>query len=256
MPQPSEHQGDFAAALRLADLEVPADIAADRSGKAEKRFNIYRNNVAVAEVDTLQATFGVVSQLVGEEFFRATARLYATENPPTSPLLFRYGASFPDFLENFPPAQKVPYLGDVARIEWARLQAYHAADATPIGIEALSGFAEDVVGDCRLRLHPSVNILQSEHAAFSIWAATSGLISSDGIDPKHAEETMIVRPALAVDTICLPPGGYAFIASLHTHQSLADAAETAAKVEPGFDLANHLGGLFSAGAVVEILAPS
>ena len=127
--------GALARALDDPDLPPPGAIGARQA----RRFDIHRNNVARGIVETLRASFPVVERLVGEAFFAALARAYHAAAPPSSPLLFRYGAGFAAFIDGFPPARPVPYLGDVARLEWLRLQAYHAADAAPAGLDALSG---------------------------------------------------------------------------------------------------------------------
>src|SRR3546814_5903028 len=68
------------------------------------------------------------SRIVGDEIFRAMARVYVASAPPHSPIMLDYGASFPDFIERFEPATTLPYLADVARIERAWIEAYHAAE--------------------------------------------------------------------------------------------------------------------------------
>ena len=66
------------------------------------------------------------------------ARFHVRATPPTSPLLFEYGRDFPAFIEAYEYAQAMPWLADVARIERAWLDAYHAADAAPISAETLA----------------------------------------------------------------------------------------------------------------------
>ena len=100
-----ELQQDFAAAParrrgRIAGRRLRASPAACRT----RRFGVYRNNVYSSLIDVLQARFPVVSRLVGEEFFRAMARVYVEQEPPRSAVLLRYGASFPDFVASFAPA--------------------------------------------------------------------------------------------------------------------------------------------------------
>ena len=124
----AETQDDFSDALRKPEHKAPDVLAACNAGSPSRRFDIYRNNVVVGMIEGLRSTFPAIERLVGEAFFKATAKAYLGHEPPTSPLLFRYGKTFGDFLDGFPPAAPVPYLGDVARLEWARLDAYHAAD--------------------------------------------------------------------------------------------------------------------------------
>ncbi len=74
-----------------------------------------------------------IERLVGEDFFKGAASLFigASSSHPR-PVLIEYGEAFPAFLESFEPARGLPYLADVARLEWLRHAAYHAADRVPL----------------------------------------------------------------------------------------------------------------------------
>jgi hypothetical protein len=89
-------QAEFARSLLKADLPPPSVIRSSDGADPERRFAVYRNNVVVGLVRALEARFPVVLRLVGEEFFRAMAQVYVTHDPPRSPILFRYGSTFPD----------------------------------------------------------------------------------------------------------------------------------------------------------------
>lgn len=253
MPPLADSQADFAAALRDPRHLAPADIRKPSGGAQTRRFDVYRNNVAVSLIEALLATFPAVARLVGDEFFRAAARIYIAEEPPRSPLLFRYGKTFPDFLETFPPAATVPYLGDVARLEWARLQAYHAADIAPVGIEALGALPPDTVGAARFEFHPSLGLIRSRYPVVSLWSRSTQRGSDIDVDMARGEDALIVRPALDVDTRILPDGGGAFLEHLIAGETLETAASGAADQHPDFDLSHHLAGLFQTGAVTAVI---
>ena len=134
----NQREGAFAKALLDQDAGVPDALKGrDGSGPA-RRFAVYRNNVYASLIDALAGRFPATVKLVGDEFFRAMAREYVEKTPPRSAVLLRYGGDFPDFIGAFPPAAAVPYLADVARLEWVWHEAYHAADAEPLSQEALS----------------------------------------------------------------------------------------------------------------------
>ena len=69
------------------------------------------------------------------------------------------GAHLADFLPAFPPAQSLPYLPDVARLEWLAHQAHYAADHAPLDVTALAGSREDDYARLALTLHPAVAVL-------------------------------------------------------------------------------------------------
>ncbi|MFA7290739.1 MAG: DNA-binding domain-containing protein, partial [Rhodocyclaceae bacterium] len=127
----------FAAALLDPAQPAPAGLITWNGSDPAQRFGIYRNNVMVSLIEALADTFPVVQTLVGEEFFRAMAREFVRVSPPVSPVLAYYGDEFPAFVEHFPPAASLPYLADVARLEYARVLAFHAADSVPLATETL-----------------------------------------------------------------------------------------------------------------------
>ena len=248
----SDTQAEFVASLRNPGLPPPASLSRPGGTSPNKRFDVYRNNVVASLIEALRASFPVVERLVGEEFFKATARAYIDHEPPKSPLLFLYGRTLGDFVEGFPPAASVPYLGDIARLEWARLSAYHAADRTPVTIDRLAQVPPEQLGDVAFQLHPSLALLSSRWPVFSIWAASSGLGSEDEVEMDRGEELAVIRPAFEIDTRRLPSGGYDFIHALQGGATLGQAAELAVTTTDGFELAQHLEGLFHLGAVTGI----
>jgi len=251
-------QAEFIEALKRPDAPVPDAIGRKSGEPVKRRFDVYRNNVVVGMTEALRATFPAVDKLVGAEFFAASARIYIDQHPPRSPLLFRYGENFGDFLDGFPPAASTPYLGDVARLEWARLEAYHARDCEPLAIDALSQFlvagdggASDV-GSLRMTLHPSLALIGSRWPVVALWAASTGAGSSADVDMERAERALVIRPSRTVETRVLPLGSFTFITTLCNGETLQQAATAAESADAAFDLTEHLKGLFAVGAVSAI----
>lgn len=256
MPRLADLQAGFAAALTDPALPAPPEVLRQVKLPQSRRFDVYRNNMMVSLIEALETTFPVVRRLVGADFFKAAAKTHIRRAPPRSPVLLLYGEGFGDFLDGFPPAAGVPYLGDVARLEWARVKAYHAADAAPLGIDRLAGLPQDTLPDLRFTLHPSLSLIASRYPLASLWAATGGADPAAEVDMKRGEAVAVLRPALSVDVRLLPPGGHGFMARLAAGATLGEAAEVAAGSCADFDLAEHLQGLFQLGAVTAIHAPA
>jgi hypothetical protein len=113
-------QGDFSQALLDADSPIPIGLTTWNGSDPAGRFAVYRNNVFASLIDALADTYPVMLALVGNEFFRAMAKVFVQTNPPRSRVLACYGSGFADFVEDFYPARSLPYLADVARLEIAR----------------------------------------------------------------------------------------------------------------------------------------
>jgi len=235
-------------AWALADPSRPAPAATRRRDgqPVERRFAVYRNNVAVALIGALEGRYPVVRRLVGDDFFRGMAGAYVAAEKPRSPILIDYGATFADFVAGFPPAAEIAYLADVARLENAWVEAYHAAEADPLGLDALAAIAPEALATLRLRPHPAARLLRFAHPAASIWAASQGDSAPRPPEIWAAEAALVTRPDADVFVRVLPPGGDAFAAALFSGASLGEAAERFAA--DGFDPSDHLIGLIEAGA--------
>jgi hypothetical protein len=189
------------------------------------------------------------SQRIGDEFFRAMARAYVADHPPRSPILLDYGAGFPDFIAAFEAAAPLPYLADVARIERAWMEAYHAAEAEPLSASSLARVPVERVSDLRLELHPTVRIVRSRYPALTIWRMNIADGEPSPVDfNAGSEDALVLRPAVEVEVHAMPCGGAEFVTALAAGGSLGEAMRSALVAAPGFDLATHLAALIGAGA--------
>ena len=163
-------QATLTAALLDPGLPCPPGLLAWNGSDPTPRLAVYRNNVIGSLVDALADTFPVVQELVGVEFFRAMAAVFVRQSPPRTRLLVQYGQGLPGFIEAFEPARSLPYLADMARLEFARVQAYHAADAPAATSEAVAQAlaSGERMGELRLSCHPSVAVIRSPCAVVSL----------------------------------------------------------------------------------------
>lgn len=245
-------QAEFAAALLDPDAGVPPSIAGPGGRPAPRRFAVYRNNVIAGLMNALGSSYPAIRRIVGEEFFRAMARRYVLAEPPRSPVLMDYGASFADFIAVFGPASSLPYLPDVARIERAWREAYHAADAAPLAAEAMALIPTEKLGEATFGLHPSLRVIRSSYPALRIWRMNATDEPVAPVDLSIPEDTMIVRPEADVDVRLMPPGGAVFVLALAAGEPLAAAADAAIDADAAFDLSGNIAGLVSAGVLVAI----
>ena len=248
MRSPAEVQAAFAAALR-APAGAPAGIVDPRGRPAPRRFAVYRNNVVVGLTKVVVDSFPAVGRIVGADFLRIMARTFVLAQPPRSPVLLDYGADFPRFIESFEPARPLPYLPDVARIERAWREAYHAAEADPLDPAALAGIASDALAAVRFSLHPSVRLVRSSFPALTVWRMNVGDGPVTPVDFSVAEDALIVRPDAEVEVRVVPPGGAEFVAALGRGETLGAAAARGLSADPRFDLAGNIAGLVAAGAL-------
>lgn len=248
-PQNTVDQTAFLTAVLDPAAAVPDGLIGPNGTPAQKRFAVYRNNVAVSLTEALRAAFPVILRIVGEEFFDAMAGVYLRAHPPQSPLMMFYGAQMPDFLMGFEPVATLPYLPDVARLELAMRTSYHAADAPPILPDALQSLAPDALMSAHLSLAPSVRILRSEWPLYAIYRANTEA-DAPAVTP-GAQDVLLTRAEFDPRLSLLPAGGADFIEALAKGATFGAAFEVASST-PNFDLSPVLGALLTGAAITQI----
>ena len=218
----------------------------------DRRFGIYRNNTTASLIGVLIAGFPVTARLVGERFFRHAARVYVQANPPMAPQLLAYGGDFADFLAAFEPARSLPYLPDVARLEWLRQESYFSADAVSLSATSLQAIPADAYADLAFVLHPAARLLSSRFPISRIWDANQPQHETvDRVDLSlGGERLLIVRPRHAVVTQRVSAGDFALVTAFAEGASLSQAAGNALAAEPAFDLQAALAGHLQHGTFI------
>jgi hypothetical protein len=164
-------QAHFAVALLEPDIDIAPLVAPEFVAQAQSRFAIHRNNTVAGLIAALARGFPAIQRLLGDDYFAAFAAEFVRAHPPTGPVLLEWGEALPGFIQTFAPLAEHPYLGDVARLEWARRCAWHAADTEPLTATALRALSAKAVGELRPGLHPSVQRLHSPHPVLALWRA-------------------------------------------------------------------------------------
>ncbi len=245
----SVSQTTFHTALLDASQPVPDGLLDAKAHPAGRRFSVYRNNVAVSLTEAMHQAFPVITKLLGPQNMDGLAGIFLRQHPPSSPLMMFYGEEFPAFLEGMPQLSHLGYLPDVARLELALRQAYHAADSQPIDPDALALSPEDLM-QARLTLAPATQILRSDWPVHAIW-----LFNSQENAPKPeagAQDILITRPEYDPAPHLLPTGGAAWIARIQAGQTIGEAFEATAAETPDFDLGTTLALLLQGGAITSV----
>jgi len=242
-------QTTFRSAILDGQQDRPLGLSDAEGRPAGRRFDVYRNNVAVSLTDALATGFPTIAKLIGEENFNAVAGIFLRQSPPASPLMMHYGAGFPDFLRDFEPLAHLGYLGDVADLELALRRSYHAADAPPIAADALASVPPEHLGEVTFTFAPAVSSLSSPWPLHAIWTFNM----QNGPKPEAvAQDVIILRPEFDPEPHALPPGGLACLQSLMAGNPLGIAAARASEADKAFDLSAILTLLLPGNALTSI----
>ena len=235
--------GIFIPGAQDGILEYLAD---ERSVPAYARFQIYKNSSFLLLTEALKNTFPVVVDLVGAEFFKYAAHEFISQTPPKTPDLNAYGGKFPAFLDGFAPLQPYPYIGDVARLEWARHDAYLAPITSPIVPSDLSKLSEDDVPELCMRLQPHACLLTSRFPVHALWKARQPEFAGTPLPEMRSGAffCMVWREALSIVSCELTEAGFFFLSACANGGNFAAASAAALEKDPAFDIRRHLAWCF------------
>lgn len=238
MPGLHETQAAVMAALLGRGAPPPCLLRAGTRPAGERRLQVYRNNVVHGLTDALRAVYPVLERLVGEDYFGHLARLYLGAHPPHAATLQAFGHALPGFLATLDSAAALPYLGDVAALEWACHLAWHARTRPALAPQDLAAVPPAQQLRLGLRLQPGSSLLRSRYPVLAIWQA-----NQDGAKegaPISLDDggvsLLVVQRALDVEFHLLQPGEAAWLQALAAGEDLTQATSAAVSVDHGFDL--------------------
>lgn len=239
----------FGAAVLSPKRPVPPGLRDGRGDAAGERFSVYRNNVVVSLKEALATGFPVLGKLLGADTFDRMAAVFVRAQPPSTPVMMHYGADLPAFIDAFAPLRHIGYLPDVARLELALRESYHAADHAALDPAALAGLAEDALAVLRLTPAPSVRIVRSDWPIFDIWRYN---MEPGAPKPRaQPQDVLITRREFDPVPYLLQPGAAECLEALAGGARLGDAVSAAMDANPGFDLEALLRRLLDEAALVQ-----
>ena len=225
---------------------------------AERRLQVYRNNLFESRIAALSAVYPVVARLVGSEFFRCAARAYAQIFPLRCGDLHAFGDRWPEFLREYVPVAGLPYVADVAALEWAYHHAYHEEQLPPLDLARLARVPAAEQAELRLRIQPSASVVRSRYPILRIWQANQRevldrdpVISLD----EGGVNVLVVQRDLEIEFHLLDAAESRWLCAVGDGRSLSDATAQALDCDVAFDLAAALARHLASGLFVEVSLP-
>jgi hypothetical protein len=222
------------------------------------RFSIYKTNVVSRLTAALVSTYPVVCDLVDRGFFDYAADTFIRRTLPTSSCLNEYGEEFPSFLETFTPAAGIPYLSDVARLEWHIGRVARSAGHPAVPVHTLLKSLERCIragidaSNIYFRFAPNVRFLSSRYAIDTIWKMhqKEALINTLSLGNEGANLQIGGDDLLSISN--LSPPAWAFRSQLGCGAPLGAAFSSATAICADFDCALEITTLLNEGCIVEV----
>jgi len=241
-----EHtQRDFLAAVRgetsqvaLGASLIPPDVT----------WQIYRRNYLDAHVGALEDTYSTVRSLVGEAFFRVLARQFVGESHSVSGELNDYGNDFAHFLAGSRIIETLPYLEDVARLDWAWLDMLRCPHQGGHWLAQLLALSPDAWPQATARA--AGTIITSAYPLYSIYMlATEG---GETVDLSQGAQAILISMSGQVQVTLLTNAQAACVARWFSGSTLEAALEAGLAIDEQLDISALLCQLAAVGAVHSI----
>lgn len=139
----------------------------------EDRLNIYHNSITSIFINTLKSTYPVCQKIVGREFFSAMSFQYVQKTESHSPDLNDYGHNYPQFIAEFEHAQALPYLSDVAQLEWYWHRLSLSTPSQRINLQPIAQLNEQQLAQVIFHPPKDAFLFNSNYPIHEIWHANS-----------------------------------------------------------------------------------
>lgn len=217
-----------------------------------QRLQIYRNNVFLTQIEVLQKLYPVIEQLVGQGFFNASAREYVKQYPSTVRSLHDYGDKFAEFLAGFVHAQALPYLPEVAHLEWACHEVLYGRNDEPFDLMRLKDIAETDYGEIKFKLNSASRLFDFQYPVLQIWQ----ICREDNNDEKielheGGEKVLVIKKQQEIIFEKLTDGEYEFLSAINKQEKFTEVCKAALKAEPAIDIQSCLQQHLMRGTIVD-----
>lgn len=182
-------QAAIAATLLYGPDHLPAGLFAGDDNAVLRGLRVHANTISHARLVALEETFPRTRDYLGEAEFNRLSRAFVDSGGAERLALSEIGRDFAGWLDD-------PLAADIARIEWAWLESYNAAEAGALRLADLAGRDEVALLGLRVRLHPAARIVSLASDAAPL------------IDPAFAPGTaalLLTRPDAEVRLFALHP---------------------------------------------------
>jgi hypothetical protein len=200
----------------------------------------HANTISHARLVALKETFPLTQEALGDEQFNQLARHYVETATARACDANVIGQPFPHFLTTSPTD---PAIVELANIEWAWLESYHAAEASPLSPADLTELDEASLLALPVALHPSARLLPIAHPLAAPLGALAGL---------QPFALLALRPAAEVRLMPLDPAQAAILqAAQQKDSTLGNLLSAAIEQVNNTDPAEPVMQLIGAGALIK-----
>lgn len=189
---------------------------------------VYQNNTRERLRSVLMQTFPVCMQLVGEHCFEQMTLIHVMDNPCRTHDLEQYGATFPDTVARVLRDQAalrdaVPYLTDMAKVEWVAHRSYFAPNRSSFNFAAFAELDEQQYSNVRFQLAPDLSTVMTGWPVAKIWQMHQPGNEVVGLSAVPTEQFLLIeRPQYQAQITEIDEPTYQALELLHKGRTLEE----------------------------------
>ncbi len=212
------------------ESEAPVALCPQGGAPGVERLAVYAGGYLARVEEALAEAYPAVRQVLGPSVFTELAQAYAAQVPSHDYNLSLIGRHLSVFFATWSRTCELPFLPDLARLEWAVSEAFHAFEELPLAIETLAGQPVEAWDHLRLVFQPSVQCVTSAWPILDIWEARTRPVETVRIAlVDRPQQVLVARRGLQVVCAPLTPRQAQFLTLLLAGQPLGAACERLAQ---------------------------
>ena len=189
-------------AERVSSATVAVELNPQGGEPGEERLGVYSGGYTARMREALEEAYPAVRHVLGRHAFSELARDYAVAHPSRDYNLSLAGRHLPDFLPGTLLSKELPFLPDLARLEWQVVESFHAFDLPPLDPSHLAAVPPEEWGRLRLVFQPSVRRIASEWPILDVWEARDRPVSETRIELVNRPQKILVHRNPSAQVCC------------------------------------------------------
>jgi hypothetical protein len=196
------------------------------------QLEIYREQFWLRHSASLVEDFPGLGGILGQADWERLVEEYLVAHPPESFSLRDLGDKLPAFVETCDWLPHRELCTDMARLEWAYVDAFDAAEAGALDAAKLAGMPEDAWETAQIVLAPAVRLLETRYPVAELRRALRTSTDPVPIPGPHAEHLVIHRTQGSLFFHPAPRGAFEILRALADGLPLGAACERAVERVP------------------------
>jgi len=162
-------QEDFQGYLLTLDQRMHPHVLGSAQVGAEERLTIYANAYRLRLLEALDTDYPGLHTVLGDDEFDAMGRAYIAAHPSAYFSLRWFGNRMSEFLRSTAPYSQYPVFAEMAAFEWAKSDAFDAANSAVASIHDMAAIPPDAWPGLKFVPHASLQRLDLRWNVPTVW---------------------------------------------------------------------------------------